>query len=207
MDLIKNGKLIADLRKAKGLTQKQVAKELGICAKTVSKWETGHGLPDVSYIAELGEILGVSTETIVSGKFKQNSEENGNLKKTKIYVCKSCGGMTQGTGDFKVFCCGKQLKPLKAAVQDEKHKASVSLSDDEFYIEFSHEMTKEHFIGFIVYITYDKVLVQRLYPEQSSAVRIPRIYGGRLYFYCNKHGLFEVGAEKFTARTRRERNL
>ena len=47
MNLSKNGKLLCDLRKAKGLTQKQVADKLGIVPKTVSKWETGHGFPDV----------------------------------------------------------------------------------------------------------------------------------------------------------------
>ena len=43
MDLSKTGKLIAQLRKEKGLTQKAVAQGLGVCSKTVSKWETGHG--------------------------------------------------------------------------------------------------------------------------------------------------------------------
>lgn len=41
MDLSKNGKLLCNLRKAKGMKQKQVADKLGILPKTVSKWETG----------------------------------------------------------------------------------------------------------------------------------------------------------------------
>lgn len=48
MNLRKNGKLLCDLRKAKGMTQKEVDDKLGIVPKTVSKWETGHGFPDVS---------------------------------------------------------------------------------------------------------------------------------------------------------------
>ena len=44
MNLSKNGKLLCSLRKAKGMTQKQVADKLNICAKTVSKWETGGSL-------------------------------------------------------------------------------------------------------------------------------------------------------------------
>ena len=58
MDLIKSGKLIRDLRKARGLTQKQVADRLGILPKTVSKWETGHGFPDVSTLSDLAGVLG-----------------------------------------------------------------------------------------------------------------------------------------------------
>ena len=53
MDLSKTGKLISELRKEKGLTQKAVAEKLGVCPKTVSKWETGHGFPDISLISEL----------------------------------------------------------------------------------------------------------------------------------------------------------
>ncbi len=41
MNLCKNGELICSLRKAKGMTQKQVADKLGVLPKTVSKWETG----------------------------------------------------------------------------------------------------------------------------------------------------------------------
>ena len=60
MDLSKNGRLLCDLRKAKGMTQKQVADRLGIVPKTVSKWETGHGFPDVSMVSALADVLGVS---------------------------------------------------------------------------------------------------------------------------------------------------
>ena len=59
MDLIKCGKLLSDLRKAKGMTQKQVADKLGILPKTVSKWETGHGFPDVALISTLAEAFSV----------------------------------------------------------------------------------------------------------------------------------------------------
>ena len=53
MDLSKNGNLLRDLRKAKGSTQKQIAENLGVQPKTVSKWETGHGFPDTSLLAEV----------------------------------------------------------------------------------------------------------------------------------------------------------
>ena len=57
MDLNRNGKLLCDLRKAKGMTQKEVADELGILSKTVSTWETGHGFPDVSVLSALADIF------------------------------------------------------------------------------------------------------------------------------------------------------
>ena len=86
MDLNKNGKLLCDLRKAKGMTQKEVADKLGVVPKTVSKWETGHGFPDVSTVSALADILGVSEKTILSGDLEQNLESTNNMKRTKVYV-------------------------------------------------------------------------------------------------------------------------
>ncbi len=191
MNLSKNGKLLCSLRKAKGMTQKQVADKLNICAKTVSKWETGHGFPDVSLVSALAEVLGVSADTILSGDLIQNMEEVGNMKKTKFYVCSHCGRIMQGTGECQIVCCGKQREPLKAAPADAGHAITVSEIENDFYVTFNHEMTKEHFISFLAYVSFDKVLTVRLYPEQDSSVRFPKMYGGKFYYYCNKHGLFE----------------
>lgn len=99
MDLIENGKLLYTLRTAKGMTQKQVADRLGIQPKTVSKWETGHGFPDVSTLSDLADIFGVSERTLLSGRLARNMQETGNMKHTKFYVCPLRGSFTQGIGD------------------------------------------------------------------------------------------------------------
>ena len=191
MDLNKNGKLLCDLRKAKGMTQKEVADILGVVPKTVSKWETGHGFPDVSTVSALADILGVSEKTILSGDLEQNLESANNMKRTKFYVCPHCGSFLQGTGNGQVVCCGKQLEALKATLADDEHTINISEIEDDFYIEFNHAMTKEHYISFVSYVRFDRVLTIKLYPEQDSAVRFPKMYGGKIYFYCSKHGLFE----------------
>lgn len=191
MDLSKNGKLLCNLRKAKGMTQKQIADKLGVVPKTVLKWETGNGFPDVSTISALADILGVSERTILTGDLSLNMEEVGNMKRTKFYVCPCCGSFMQGTGNCKLICCGKSLEYLKAVQADEEHAITISEMDNDFYIEFNHEMTKEHYISFVAYVTFDRVLTVKLYPEQDSAVRFNRMYGGKIYYYCSKHGLFE----------------
>ena len=191
MNLSKNGKLLCDLRKAKGLTQKQVADRLGIVPKTVSKWETGHGFPDVSTVSALADILGVSEKTILLGDLEQNLESANNMKRTKFYVCPHCGSFLQGTGNGQVVCCGKQLEALTAVSADDEHTINISEIEDDYYIEFNHEMTKEHYISFVSYVRFDRVLTIKLYPEQDCAVRFPKMYGGKIYFYCSKHGLFE----------------
>lgn len=74
MDLIKIGKYIADKRKGLGMTQKQVAEKLGMSDKSVSKWERGICLPDVSIYMELCTILGISINEFLAGE--DISEEN-----------------------------------------------------------------------------------------------------------------------------------
>lgn len=191
MDLVKCGKLLSDLRKTKGMTQKQVADKLGVLAKTVSKWETGRGFPDVSVVSSLAGILGVSERVILSGNLTYNNQEVGNMKRIKFYVCPECGSVMQGTGKCEVICCGKPVEAFSSKKADESHCVNVSEIENDFYVEFSHEMTKQHFIGFVAYVGFDRVFVVRMYPEQDPTVRFPRMFKGKLYFYCNNHGLFE----------------
>ena len=52
-------------------------------------------------------------------------------------------------------------------------------------------MEKEHFLSFIAAVSWDRMLLVRLYPEQSGEVRLPaQRPGTKLYFYCTQHGLF-----------------
>ena len=82
MDLIKIGKYIAGKRKSLGMTQKQLAEKLGMSDKSVSKWERGVCLPDVSVYKELCSILGISLNEFLAGediaqeKMIQKSETN-----------------------------------------------------------------------------------------------------------------------------------
>ena len=191
MDLEKTGQLLCKLRKEKGMTQKQVADSLNISAKTVSKWECGGGFPDVSVLRELSGLFGVNSEQILSGSLEKNEEENGNMKRIKFYVCPSCGSIMTASGEAEISCCGRKLNALEVKQCDEKHCLNVERIENDFYITFNHEMTKEHYINFIAYVGVDRMMLVRLYPEQGGEVRIPQMYGGKLYFGCNKHGLFE----------------
>ena len=191
MDLIKNGNLLRKLRKEKGMTQKELADKLGIVAKTVSKWETGHGFPDLSTLSALSEIFGVSEKSLLCGDLPQNKQESGNIRRTKFYVCPSCGSIMQAMGNCEISCCGKSLKPLQTQAPNNEHTLTISDIEDELFLEVSHSMSKEHYISFIAYLGYDKLYTFRLYPEQDCAIRIPKAYNGSILYYCNQHGLFE----------------
>ena len=190
MDLSKNGKLIRALRKEKGMTQKELAERLGVVPKTVSKWETGGGFPDVSALSALAKVLGVNEKSLLAGELLTNKVETGNIKRTKFYVCPHCGSTLQGIGNCEITCCGKALSPLQEQAPDEKHQPTITEIENDFYIQFPHEMQKEHYIVFLCYIGFDRALTLRLYPEQDCAVRIPKVREGKLVYYCNKDGLF-----------------
>ena len=82
MDQKKIGSFVTALRKEKGLTQKELAERLFISDKTVSKWETGKGIPDVSLIIPLCELLGITANELLSGerledtRYRQRAEEH-----------------------------------------------------------------------------------------------------------------------------------
>lgn len=82
MDQIKIGKFIAETRKGKNITQKQLADKLSISDKTVSKWECGKGLPDVSIMLELCEELNITVNDLLTGEivseidYQNKAEEN-----------------------------------------------------------------------------------------------------------------------------------
>ena len=82
MDQIKIGQFIKTCRKEKGLTQREVAEKLNISEKTVSKWETGNGLPEVSLMLPLCELLSISVNELLSGerldekRYVEKAEQN-----------------------------------------------------------------------------------------------------------------------------------
>lgn len=193
----KIGSLIFQLRKEKNLTQKQLGEKLGLSDKTISKWERGLGCPDISLLRDISKIFNVNIEKILLGDLQENDINGGNMKRIKFYVCPNCGNVINSTGDGDFSCCGRKLEALVPKVMDENHSINIEEVENDYYIEINHEMTKKHFISFVAYVTYDRVLLIKLYPEQSPTVRFPRLCGkferGKFYMYCNQHGLLMKG--------------
>ena len=188
MDCSKVGTLIVKLRKEKNMTQKEIAEKMHISDKTISKWERGLGCPDVSLLTELSQIFGVNIEKILLGDLKEKNPDGGNMKKIKFYVCKNCGNIVNSSSETEISCCGRKLESLIAKSEDELHRISIDEVEDDYYIRIHHEMSKSHYISFVAYVMFDKVLIIKLYPEQNAELRFPRMHGGKIYYYCNKHG-------------------
>ena len=191
MDNYITGATIKRLREAKGITQTQLAEQIGVSDKAVSKWETAKGLPDITLIEPLAKALGVSVMELMSGDTVINKNISSNILRSKFYFCPVCGNVIRTTGDTVISCCGITLPPLEAEDVDEAHGVTVEKVEDEHFITVNHEMTKTHFISFIAYLTSDRVQFVKFYPEGNAETRLQLRGRGYLYIYCNKHGLMK----------------
>ena len=80
MDQQKIGSFLKSLRKEKGITQEKLAEELGVSGRTVSRWETGNNMPDISVLIEISEFYDVSIPEIVDGERKSEDMDDESKK-------------------------------------------------------------------------------------------------------------------------------
>ena len=194
MNTYVTGSTIRLLRESKNMTQAELAHTLAVSAKTISKWETAKGLPDISLLEPLAAALGVSVLELMQGEPVINRNRAANLLRSKLYVCPVCGNVLHSTGQAVVSCCGVTLPAQnisEAENADEHHQLTVERVEDELFVTIHHPMTKEHSISFIAYLTGDKFQLVKLYPEGNANCRFPLRGKGVLYFYCNRHGLMK----------------
>mgnify|MGYP003303980427 CR=1 FL=1 len=182
---------IIALRKSKDWTQADLARELNYSDKTISKWETGKGYPDISLVESLAEALGVSVIELMSGNDVTNSNISANMLKTKLYACPVCGNVITSIGEAVISCCGITLPALEAEKTDEEHRMDIELIEDELFVKVNHSMTKQHYISFIAAVSDNNIDIVKLYPEGEAEARFKIRRTKKFYYYCNKHGLFE----------------
>ena len=192
MNTYVTGVAIRQLREGRNMTQSELAEKIGVSSKTISKWETAKGLPDISLLQPLAQALGVSVIELMSGEPVVNRNVSGNMLRSKFYVCPICGNGIHAMGSALVSCCGITLPPLEAEEPDEDHGISIETVEDEHFITIHHPMTKEHFISFVAYVTSDRIQMVKLYPEGNAQTRLQLRGMGYLYYYCNRHGLFRI---------------
>ena len=151
MDNYVTGMTIKALRERKDMTQAELADRIDVSPKTVSKWETAKGLPDISLLDSLAAALDVSVMELLSGNTVMNRNVSGNLMRSKIYVCPVCGNVMHTMGEAMISCCGVTLPPLEAEDVDGIHEVRIEKVEDEQFITVNHEMTKQHYISFLAF--------------------------------------------------------
>lgn len=190
MDNEKIGKIIRSLRLEKDMTQKDLAEKLNLTVQAVSKWERGWGLPDISLLPALAEILQVDLKEMLEGELNHREFERMNMKETKLYICPNCGNLSLCTGKAAVTCCGRQLDESVPVKADDKEKMTVEKVENDWYISSDHPMTKEDYISFSAFLMNGKIEVYKHYPEWKMELRIPRIGHGTFLWFSEKEGLF-----------------
>ena len=188
------GATIRQLREKRNLTQAELAERIGVSSKTISKWETAKGLPDISLLQPLAQALNISVIELMNGEHIINKNTSANMLRSQFHVCPICGNVIHSTGSSLISCCGITLPALEAEEADDDHTINIETVEDEHFITVHHPMTKEHFISFIAFVTSDRMQLVKLYPEGNAETRLQLRGMGYLYWYCNRHGLFKKRA-------------
>ena len=192
MNTYVTGATIKQLREEKNMTQAELAEKLGVSSKTVSKWETAKGLPDISLLQPLTRALGISVIELINGQPINNKNISANMLRSSFYVCPICGNVIHSMGGSLISCCGITLPPLEAEEADDDHMVTIEKVEDEHFITIDHPMTKDHFISFVAYVTTDRIQLVKFYPEGNAETRLQKRGRGYLYYYCNHHGLIRA---------------
>ena len=196
MDRYVTGETVRALREKLHMTQAELAEKLSVCDKTVSKWETGKGCPDITLLEPLTAALGVTLTELISGEVILNRNVAANMLRTKFYVCPVCGNILVSTGEALVQCHGIRLLPLEAEPADAHRGIAPEQVEDEWYVTLDHPMTKQHYISFIAAAAPDRTELVKLYPEGAAEARFKIRGVKRLYYYCNRDGLFYADAPR-----------
>jgi len=186
------GTVIKKLREKNHMTQAELAEKLCVTDKTVSKWETAKGYPDISLLEPIASVFEISITELISGNKVTNTNVSANMIRSKFYVCPVCGNVIHCMGEAVINCHGIILLPLEAEETDENHMIFIEKVEDEFYVRIEHEMTKTHYISFVAAVSSEKVQMIKLYPEGSAEVRVKINGVKKLLFYCNRDGLFSI---------------
>ena len=192
MDQYVTGAMIKRLREERGLTQLQLGEMISVSDKTVSKWETGKGYPDISLIEPLSSALGVSVIELMAGSDIINVNKHANMLHNSFYVCPVCGNVIRSVGSAVISCCGITLPALEADEADDGHELHVERVEDEYYVTIDHEMSKTHYISFIAAVRDDGCEFTKLYPESNAECRFKISRVQYFLYYCNRHGLYKV---------------
>lgn len=190
------GAVIKELREKNHLTQAELAERLCVSDKTISKWENAKGYPDISLLEPIAKVFGISITELISGNAVRNANVSANMIRSKFYVCPVCGNVIHSMGEAVINCHGVLLTPVQAEETDENHMIFIERVEDEYYVRIEHDMTKLHYISFVAAVSSDKIQLIKLYPEGNPEARFKINGVKRIFFYCNRDGLFSINVVK-----------
>ena len=115
-----------------------------------------------------------------------------------IKKCLKCGAIVKVINDCTcsdcgIICCGTPMKEMMANTSDgaiEKHKPTYIVDGDKLIVTVNHVMDLDHYIEWICLVTEDREEYRYLKPNVEASVTFDKVLSGKIYSYCNKHGLW-----------------
>ena len=115
-----------------------------------------------------------------------------------IKKCLKCGALVKVIDDCTcrdcgITCCGNEMKELKVNTSDgavEKHKPTYIIDNNKLIVTVNHVMEDDHYIEWIMLVTDNSEEYRYLKPGMEAKVIFDKVKSGKLYSYCNKHGLW-----------------
>ncbi len=122
------------------------------------------------------------------------------MKELVIKKCFKCGALVKvledcNCDDCGIKCCGEAMKTIKTNSVDasvEKHKPTYELVGDKLIVNVDHVMDEEHYIEWICLLTDSKEEYIYFMPGDKPTASFGKAASGKIYAYCNKHGLWET---------------
>ena len=142
---------------------------------------------------EAVSFMGAVLPTLKHWRQVENRNVAGNLHKSVLYVCPSCGNVVWSSGEAVVSCCGDALEPLVAKANDGLLSAEVEVTEGIQRVRIAHPMTKDNHLLFVAAVGDDLVRIKRLYPEQEARAEFYLQGPCKIYAYGASCGLVKIG--------------
>ena len=142
---------------------------------------------------EAVSFMGAVLPTLKHCRQAENRNVAGNLHKSVLYVCPSCGNVVWSSGEAVVSCCGDALEPLVAKANDGLLSAEVEVTEGIQRVRIAHPMTKDDHLLFVAAVGDDLVRIKRLYPEQEARAEFYLQGPCKIYAYGASCGLVKIG--------------
>ena len=181
--------IIYKVRKAKGLTQKELAQILHTTSKTISNWERKKNCVPAEMVSSIVKELKIDRNFF----FTEYISSLSNRTNIRFFHCPVCGNVSWSFSKACHKCCDKILYPMQSSPGNYDHYLYYQSSPDceQITVSTYHPMDDNHYIKFVAYVTDESVMP--IVPPKNApfCTTFPHLRGRQLYMLCSRHGLFD----------------
>jgi len=180
-----NSKCLKAFRRSHKMTQKEFAERIRVSDKTVSAWERGDRHISAEMLTKVLRNFDISPDDF----FLTEEEISDDFH---FYICPKCDNIAIMHKKSKIFCCGIEMQKVQWNPSENSISAKTKIKNDFLYATFMHEMNYNHYIQFVALVKKNGFEIYVMNPGDSPEVCFNFRKRGRLFAYCNVHGLSEI---------------